>query len=110
MVLLFYTFIPWNWIFFILIFIFAFQVGAGRFNPNTKPKVHTGIYLLFVDVSKNLRVPSISASSSDVSQWNKQFSTYFEILFAFANANFHDNNVLVFAHDVDLDGSRSIHN
>ena len=31
-------------------------------------------------------------------------------MFAFANANLHDDNVLVFAHTVDPDVSRSIHN
>ena len=59
---------------------------------------------------KNLRVPSISASSSDVPQWNKRSSTYFEVLFAFANANLHDDGVLVFAHAADLEVSRSTHN
>ena len=55
-------------------------------------------------------MPSISASSSDVSQRNKRFSTYFEVLFAFANANLHDDGVLVLAHAVDPEFSRSIHN
>ena len=55
-------------------------------------------------------MPGISASSSDVPQWNKRSSTYFEVLFAFASANLHDNGVLVFAHASDLEVSRSIHN
>ena len=50
---------------------FVFQVGAGRTHSNTKSNVHTSIDILFVDVPKNLRVPNISASSSDVPQWNK---------------------------------------
>jgi hypothetical protein len=61
---------------------FSFQVGAGRTRPNTKPKVHTGIDLLFADVPENLRVSGISTSSSDSPQWNKRSSTYFEVLFA----------------------------
>jgi hypothetical protein len=88
----------------------AFQVGAGRTRPNTKPKVHTGIDLLFASVSENLRVPGISASSADVPQWNIRSAIYFEVLFPFANANLHDNGVLVFAHAADPEVSRSIHN
>ena len=53
---------------------------------------------------------SISTSSSDVPQWNKRSSTYFEVLFAFTNANLHDDSVLVFAYAIDFDVSRSIHN
>jgi hypothetical protein len=73
--LLFYSFIhsflEMNICFFIFFEFFIFQVGADRIRPNTKPKVHTGIDLLFADVSENLRAPSISASSLDVPQWNK---------------------------------------
>jgi hypothetical protein len=83
---------------------------VGRTRPTTKPKVHTGIDLLFRDVPENLRVPSISASSFDVPLWNKRSSTYFEVLFAFANANLHDDGVIVFAHATDLEVSTSIHN
>ena len=36
--------------------------------------------------------------------------TYFKVLFAFINANLHDNGVIVFAHVADPDVSRSIHN
>jgi hypothetical protein len=61
-------------------------------------------------VPENLRVPGISASSSDVPLWNTRSSTYFEVLFAFANANLHDDGVLVFAHAADPEVSRSIHN
>jgi hypothetical protein len=86
------------------------QVGGGRSRPNTKPKVHTGIDLLFADILENLRVPGISASLSDVPPWNKRSSTYFEVLFAFATANLHDDGVLVFAHAVDPEVSREIHN
>ena len=86
------------------------QVGAGRSRPNSKPKVHSGIDLLFADVPKNLLVPTISASASDVPSWNKRSETYFEVLFAFASANLHDNGVLVFAHSADPEVSRSIHN
>ena len=92
------------------LYIFAFQVGASGTRPNTKPKVHTSIDLFFADVPENLHVPSISASSSDVPQWNKRSSTYFEVLFAFANVNLHDDGVFVFAHAVDLEVSRSFHN
>ena len=52
--------------FFNFLRVFAFQVGTGRTRPNTKPKVHMGIDLLFADVLENLRVLSISASYSDV--------------------------------------------
>ena len=90
--------------------LFASQVGARRSRPNTKPKVHSGIDLLFADVPENLRVPTICASTSDVSQWNKRSEIYFEVLFAFASANLHDNGVLVLAHVVDTEVSRSIHN
>ena len=86
------------------------QIGGGHTRPNTKPKVHTGIDLFFADVHENLHVPSISASPLDVPMWNKRSSTYFEVLFAFANTNLHDNGVLVFAHAVDPEVSRSIHN
>ena len=86
------------------------QIGAGRICPNSKPKAHIWLDLLFAVVSKNLCVPGISSSSSDVPQWNKRFSTYFEVLFAFANANLHNDGVLVFAHAADPDVSRSIHN
>ena len=97
-------------VFLYFLWIFDLQVGAGRTCPNSKPKVHIGLDLLFADVPKNLRVPAISSSSSDVPQWNKRSSTYFEVLFAFANANLHDDGVLVFAHAADPDVSRSIHN
>jgi hypothetical protein len=90
--------------------IYSFQVGAGRTRPNTKPKAHTGIDLLFADVPENLRVPGISSSSSDIPQWNKRSSTYFEVLFAFATANLHDDGVIVFAHSADPDVSREIYN
>ena len=72
--------------------------------------MHTCIDLLFADVPENLRVPIISASSSDVPQWNNRSSTYFEVCFAFATANLHDNGVLVLAHAADSEVSRSIHN
>ena len=35
---------------------------------------------------------------------------YFEVLFAFASANIHDNGVLIFAHAAHPEVSRSIHN
>ena len=48
-------------LFFIDVFgIFSFQVEADRTRPNTKPKIHTGIDLIFADVPENLRVPNIS--------------------------------------------------
>ena len=59
---------------------------------------------------ENLREPIISAFSSDVPQWNKRSETYFEVLFAFASANLHDNGVLVFAHAADSEVSRTIYN
>jgi len=37
-------------------------------------------------------------------------SSYFEVLFAFAKANLHDDGVLVFSHAADPDVSREIHN
>ena len=92
------------------IWIFSSQVGVSRTRPNTKPKNHTGINPLFVDVPENLRVPSISASSSEISQWNTRSSNYFEVLFAFASANLHDDGVLVFTHATDPEVSRLIHN
>ena len=55
-------------------------------------------------------MPNISASSKDIPQWNKRFFSYFEVLFAFANANLHDVGVLVVAHAVDLEVFRLIHN
>jgi hypothetical protein len=82
----------------------------GRTRPNTKPKIRTGIDLLFEDVPENLRVSSISASLSDVSHWNKRASNYFEVLFAFASANLHDDGVFVFVHAANLEVSRSIQN
>lgn len=88
----------------------AFQIGGGRSRPNTKPKVHTGIDLLFADVPENLRVPGISASPSDVPLWNKRSSSYFEVLFAFADANLHDDGVLVLAHPADYEVNSEIHN
>ena len=90
--------------------ILSFQVEAGRTCRNTKPKVHTGLDLLFADVPENLRVPILSSSSSDVPHWNKRSSMYFEVLFAFANAHLHDDGILVLSHAVDPDVSRSIHN
>ena len=86
------------------------QVGAGRSRPNSKPKVHSGIDLLFADVPENLLVPTILASTLDVPSWNKRSETYFKVLFAFASANLHDIGVLVFAHSADPEVSRSIHN
>ena len=88
----------------------AFQIGGGRSRPNAKPKVHTGIDLLFADVPENLRVPGISASPSDVPLWNKRSSSYFEVLFAFADANLHDDGVLVLAHPADYEVNSEIHN
>lgn len=96
--------------FFKFLSIFASQVGGGRIRPNTKPKVHTGIDLLFADVPENLRVPNISASPLEVPKWNTRSPSYFEVLFAFASANLHDDGVLVFAHAADPEVSRSIHN
>jgi hypothetical protein len=61
-------------------------------------------------VLENLRVPSISASSSDVLHWNMRSSSYFEVLFAFLKANLHGDGVLVFSHAADPDVSREIHN
>ena len=90
--------------------IFYFHVGPGCTRCNSKPKMHTGLDLLFADVLENLRVQGISSSSSDVPQWNKRASTYFEVFFAFANANLHDDDVFVFLHAADPDVSRSIHN
>jgi hypothetical protein len=72
--------------------------------------VHTEIDLLFADVPENLRVPNISASPSNVPKWNTRSSTYFEVLFAFARSNLHDDSVLVFAYATDPEVSRSIHN
>lgn len=89
---------------------FFLQVGEGRTRRNTKPKTHTGIDLLFADVPENLRVPNISTSSSDVPRWNKRSSNYFEVLFAFADANLHDDGVLVFAHAADAEVSGHIYN
>ena len=55
-------------------------------------------------------MPNISASLSDIPHWNKRSSSYFEVLFAFANANLHDDGVLVFAHPADPEVSSSIYN
>jgi hypothetical protein len=52
--------------FFYFLCIFAFQVGVRRTRPNTKPKVHTGIDLMFANMPENLRVLGIFTSSSDV--------------------------------------------
>ena len=93
----------------IFLCILSYEVGAGRTYPNTKPKVHMGIDLLFADVPENLRVPNVSVSSSDVPPWNKRSSTYFEVFLAFASANLHDNGVLVLEHAIDPEVSRSIH-
>ena len=90
--------------------IFAQQVGAGCAQLNTNPKVHMDIEFLFVDVPKNLRMLRISTSPSDIPAWNKRSSTYFEVMFAFANANLHDDGVLIFVHTSDPEVSRSIHN
>ena len=89
---------------------FASQVGGGRTRPNTKPKVHIGIDLIFADVPENLRVPNLSNSHLEVPKWNIRSPTYFEVLFAFAGSNLHDDGVLVFAHAADPEVSRSIHN
>jgi hypothetical protein len=97
-------------LYFDVLCVFSSQVGAGHIRPNTRPKIHTGIDLLFADVPKNLRVPSISALSSDVPNSNNRASNYFEVLFAFASANLHDVDVLVFAHAADPVVSSFIHN
>ena len=68
------------------------------------------IDLLFANVPENLRVPKISASSTDVPQWNKQSFKYFEVLVAFANTNLHDGRVIVFTNAVDPHVSKSIRN
>ena len=104
------SFILFQQLLFYIFCIFYFHVGAGRTRCNSKPKVYTGLDLLFADVPENLCVPGISSSLLDVPEWNKRSSTYFEVLFAFANANLHDNGVLIFSHAADLDVSRSIHN
>ena len=57
--------VPHLFIFYFL-WIFAFQAGAGPYS--SKPKVHTGIDILFADVRENLHEPSTSASSSDAPQ------------------------------------------
>ena len=49
----------------------------------------------------NLRVPRISASSSDVFASNRRSSTYFEDFFALTNSNLYDDGVIVFAHSAD---------
>ena len=102
--------VPYSIFYFYFFWILAFQVGAGHTCLNTKPKVQTGIDLLFVDVPENFRVSGISLSSSDVPQWSKHSSTYFEVLFAIANTNLYDDDVIVFAHAADPDVSRSIYN
>ena len=96
--------------FFDFLCILAFQVGGGCICPSTKPKVYTGIDLMFADVPENLRISGTSTSSSDVPQWNIRSAIYFKVLFAFANANLHDDGVLVLAHAADPEVSRSIHN
>ena len=58
---------------------------------------------------ENLRMPRISTSSL-VLAWNEQCATYFEVLFAFTNANLHDDNVIVFTYVATLVASTSIHN
>lgn len=82
----------------------------GCTRSNAKPNVHTDIDLLFADVPNNLRVLRISTSFLDVHAWYKRFVTYFEVLFAFANTNLHNDGIIVFAHAADRDVSRSIHN
>jgi hypothetical protein len=69
-----------------------------------------GIDMLFANVPKNLRVPRISTSSSDVLVWNKQSAICFEVLSAFTNANLHDDGIIVFVHTADPNVSMSIHN
>ena len=58
--------VPHSIFYFDFFWFLAFQVGVGRTRPNTKPKVHTGIDVLFADVSENLQVPNISSSKVDV--------------------------------------------
>ena len=90
-------------------------VGSPTGTPSTAlanmvvPHI-TGIDLMFADVPENLRVPGNSASSSDVPLWNIRSANYFEVLFAYAGANLHDNGVLVFAHAADPEVLRLIHN
>lgn len=55
-------------------------------------------------------MPGISTCFDDVPSWNKRSTSYFEVLFAFANANLHDDGILVFTHAADPDVSRDIHN
>ena len=55
-----------------------------------------GINLLIADVLKNLAVPDISDSTVPI--WNKHSKNYFELLFAFAQSNLHDNAVIYIVH------------
>ena len=103
--------------------ISAQQVGAGRVRSNTKPKDHTGIDFLFVDVPKNLQagrsrvntsstihkgldlifadvpenlpVPNIS---TNIPVWNKLHDSYYDCFFAFAKSNFYDHGLFVLPH------------
>ena len=63
---------------------------------STITRGHTGINLLIVDVLENLLVPGIS--NSTVFTWNMRLENYFELLFAFAQSNLHDNVVIIFIH------------
>lgn len=72
-------------------------------------KVHSGIDLLFADVPKNLPVPGISVSDTDIPVWNQRQPPYLENLFAYAEKNLHDDAVLLLMHSDDPQLLREIH-
>lgn len=68
-----------------------------------------GLDLLFADAPKNLRVPRILTSRKDVPLWNMCHASYFEVIFAIANTNLHNDDVYIFAHTVYPNISMHIH-
>lgn len=86
---------------------FLTKVGGGRHRHNSKAKTHFGIDLLFADFPENLPVPVVSDSA--IPEWNLRSPYYLENLFTLADANLHDDGVLLLMHPDDPELSKDIH-
>ena len=63
--------------------------------------------MLFVDIPENLPVPVVSDSA--IPEWNQCSPYYLENLFTFADANLHDDGILLLMHPDDLDLLKDIY-
>ena len=73
---------------------------------NAKAKTHSRIDLLFANILENMPVSVVSNIA--IIKWNQHPPYHLKNLFSFANANLHDNNVLLFMHPNDPELTKDI--